>query len=169
MKINGALCAIFIISFLLLSNPVINMAEQSYALVLRNEAGQVLLSRSLDPVTGFAIRYTHSVARTPVTDYFIPENGKIRLVKTEYQDFGAGLPHNPEAGQKMYMENGKLVIDGYQSRFNKIDVRVGRIARHRLIFFDRDKNILEEIPLSSLSLPGSAITFEVGNAIPANQ
>ena len=41
------------------------------------------------------IRYIHSVAKSPVEDWFRVSQQTIFLERTVYQDFGAGLPHTP--------------------------------------------------------------------------
>lgn len=115
---------------------------------------------------GFAIRYIHSVALTPVTDYFIIRDGKIFLDKTIYHDFGAGLPHAPEAGQQMKAGHGQISITGYNREIPELGVRVGRVADHRMLLFDRgqkEKGDVEprEVPLAGLSPPGTVIMFKV--------
>lgn len=106
---------------------------------------------------GFAIRYTHSVALTPVEDHFVIRDGIIHLDKTVYQDFGAGLPTAPEAGQRMRSADGRLVISGYARPLASFDVRVGRVAGHTLLLPPGAGK--GETPLAELAPPGSALTF----------
>ena len=108
----------------------------------------------------FAIRYRHSVALSPVEDWFSVSGGCIYLEKTVYQDFGAGLPHQPGPGQRMYTENGKVVISGYHMALPSFDVRVGRVANHTLLLPEEGGG-QKEIPLNSLLEPGQAITLTV--------
>lgn len=106
---------------------------------------------------GFAIRYTHSVALTPVEDHFVITDGVIHLDRTVYQDFGAGLPTAPEAGQRMSAAAGHLVISGYARPLASFDVRVGRVAGHTLLLPPDAGG--GEVPLTELGAPGSALTF----------
>ncbi len=84
----------------------------------------------------FILQYIHSVALSPVEDYFKICNDKIVLDKTIYKDFGAGLPHMPVGNQKMTVNNGQVEITGYNMEFNSFDVRVGRVAKHKFIFIE---------------------------------
>ena len=108
-------------------------AQDVQRLVLRDSSGRELFSRPAPDGSEFAIRYRHSVALSPVEDWFSVSGGCIYLEKTVYQDFGAGLPHQPGPGQRMYTENGKVVISGYHMALPSFDVRVGRVANHTLL------------------------------------
>ena len=108
----------------------------------------------------FGIRYIHSVARTPVTDWFAVCDGCLYLEKTEYQDFGAGLPHMPEGGQRMSTGDGKVVISGFHRALPRFDLRVGRIARHTLLRPAAGGG-WHELPLDRVAPPGAALTFRI--------
>ena len=108
----------------------------------------------------FGIRYIHSVARTPVTDWFAVSDGCLYLENAEYQDFGAGLPHMPEGGQRMSTGNGKVVISGFHRALPRFDLRVGRIARHTLLLPAAGGG-WHELPLDRVAPPGSALTFHI--------
>ena len=138
------------------------IASPALRLVLEDAAGATLYSTPVENGTEFAIRYTHSVALTPVTDYFFIRDNSIWLDRTEYQDFGAGLPHTPEHGQKMRASHGMLTLSGYNRELGSFQLRVGRIANHILLI--KSGNKWHEVPLDSLTAPGSAITFAVRGA-----
>lgn len=108
----------------------------------------------------FGIRYIHSVALTPVTDWFTVSDGCLYLEKTVYQDFGAGLPHMPEGGQRMSTGNGKVVISGFHRALPRFDLRVGRVARHTLLL-PAPGGGRHELPLDRVAPPGSALTFRI--------
>lgn len=108
----------------------------------------------------FGIRYIHSVARSPVTDWFVVSDGCLYLEKTEYQDFGAGLPHMPEGGQRMSTGDGKVVISGFHRALPRFDLRVGRIARHTLLLPAAGGG-WHELPLNRVAPPGAALTFRI--------
>lgn len=133
-------------------------------LLLKDGTGRIILERPVQNGTRFCIRYTHSVALSPVEDHFVIRNSAMFLDRTVYHDFGAGLPHQPEDGQKMTSCNGRIVISGYERKLDSFDLRVGRIAGHTLIFSgDCGSEAAAEagIPLNVLARPGSAITFEL--------
>lgn len=134
--------------------------QNRYILFLEDDSGKRLYSKPMRDNSEFAIRFIHSVAKTPVTDHFIIKDGKIFLDKTVYHDFGAGLPHAPEGGQRMKTEHGEISITGFNKEMPDLEVRVGRIAEHTMLLFD-GKDKPEEIALSSLARPGSVILFKV--------
>lgn len=127
---------------------------------LDDKNGTCLASFPFSEGQVFGIRYIHSVARSPVEDWFSVTDGCIYLEKTIYQDFGAGLPHKPEGGQRMYTENGHVIISGFHRRLPRFDLRVGRIAQHTLILPLSDGS-RREVPLREIAPPGSALTFYI--------
>lgn len=132
-------------------------------LELRDARGALLWSAPAAEGMTFAIRYRHSVALTPVEDWFAVVGGVLELQRSVYQDFGAGLPHTPEQGQSMRFEGGRVVMDGYRRPLPSFDVRVGRVAQHTLLLNDASVR-QKAIPLDSLARPGQAITFGLGRA-----
>lgn len=164
---ENAFCPIFFFmtmaAALMLLAPVSIWASR-LALLLENENGQTLLAVPLAEGEQFAIRYRHSVAQTPVTDYFVIKNGEIWLDHTIYHDFGAGLPHTPEHGQTMRQKHGELILNGFNRRLPVFELRVGRVAGHRLLLYDKKdgRSIVQDIALDQLAPPGSAITFSAG-------
>ena len=150
---NGVLRAIFTLNFWLL--PALALAAGVPELVVSNEAGATVFSAPIQPDKGFAIRYKHSVALTPVIDYFRIKSGDIYIDATVYEDFGAGLPHDSDKDEKMSVEHGKIILSGLNRKVSPFELRVGRVANHTLILDDGER----EIPLSSLAKPGSALRF----------
>lgn len=142
------------------------LAESQLLLTLENPQGETLYSAPVKEGSVFGIRYVHSVAQSPVTDYFVIKDGGIWLDRTVYEDFGAGLPHAPEEGQIMRQGNGKISISGYNRKLGSFQLRVGRVANHILILMpglppDASGPHWRELPLDKIAKPGSAITFAV--------
>lgn len=130
----------------------------STELVLFDQGGKEIFSAQL-PEDTFAIRYIHSVAQTPVTDFFRADPPDIVLDRTQYRDFGAGLPHAPSQGQRMQVIDGNIVISGYNMRMPQFDLRVGRVAGHTLLI--PETRGVREVPLASVAQPGQAVTLKV--------
>lgn len=154
----------FLIIILLIFNTIVFAIDKELKLV--TTSGNEVLSKKINPDKGFAIRYTHSVAKSPVTDYFIVEDNKIFLDKTIYKDFGAGLPHCPEGSQIMRLENGSLVISGFKRYLPEFILRVGRVAEHTLLIPDIKEGGWEcpqEIILSSVAYPGTPLRFIISD------
>ena len=130
------------------------------SVVLYDDKGEVRYRFVPDADPRFSIRFLHSWARSPVDEIFkIGSDDVIVLVETIYEDFGAGLPHEPEAGQpreSMKVENGKIHIKNIDRPVPDLQVRAGRfVANHELIHGDK------KIPLSQIVSPGGAVVFRV--------
>lgn len=135
-------------------------------LQVTDENGKVVLNRQADKMKSFAIRFIHSVALSPVTDFYIIKDCKIYLDKTIYHDFGAGLPHMAEPGQTMRTEGGEIILDGFNRELQEFDVRIGRVAKHALLLYEDDSEKAHEVPLDSLSVPGKALNFRISENCP---
>lgn len=141
------------------------VAEQrpfSGKLCLRDADGRTLYSVPLAEGREFGIRFIHSVAKSPVEEWFRVENGVLHLKRTVYQDFGAGLPFQPGPGQKMTFSGGRITLEGFDTPLPCFDVRVGRIAHHALLLPDGAN--YRNVPLADVSPPGTAVTFSLENA-----
>lgn len=132
-------------------------------LIIQDDKGQQLQRLILCPQGRFGIRYIHSVALSPVEDWFYISDRTIFLEKTIYQDFGAGLPHHPASGQTMYQADGQIIIDGFKQALPRLELRVGRVAHHTLLLprlgMDVPADGYEEIPLMDLARPGSTVVL----------
>ena len=103
------------------------------------------------------ISYIHSVNRRPVYDFLRIEGKGLRIVRSRFDAFGAGMPEtstpeNPlRTGPDGWLEYtvNRLVPD--------IRVFIGRVAGHALHIKGR------EIPFTSLAEPGTALRFFVEN------
>lgn len=131
-------------------------------LCLRAADGRLVFSVPLREGEEFGIRFIHSVAKSPVEEWFQAERGVIHLKRTVYQDFGAGLPFEPGPGQRMTFSQGKIVLAGFDMSLPHFDVRVGRIAQHTLLL--PEGRACRTVPLATLSAPGTALTFSLENA-----
>lgn len=131
-----------------------------------DENGRVVISRPSEALDYFAIRFMHSVALSPVTDYYSIRNCRIYLDKTIYQDFGAGLPHMAEPGQTMRTEGGEIILDGFNRELPEFDVRVGRVARHTLLLYEKGSENAQEIPFDALAEPGRTLHFRIAEDCP---
>lgn len=160
--VSAAALANLLLFLVCASTSPVSAAYKQLNLELKDIQGNVLVAFPVHEGESFGIRYIHSVALTPVTDIFTVKEGAIWLERTIYQDFGAGLPHEPQQGQKMTQEYGKITISGYNRRLSAFALRVGRVANHQLLIFaDSPEAPVETIPLNSLARPGDVINFSV--------
>ena len=155
----GMVCALLLCVLLALaaSPRAADVPSGGRMLVVLAADGTVVYKRSFPEGSAFGIRFIHSVAKSPVIDWFSAPEGRLQLDRTVYQDFGAGLPHAPGPGQTMEQRDGHVIISGYHMPLPRFDVRVGRVAQHTLLL----PEVWQEIPLASLAAPGAALTFTV--------
>lgn len=127
------------------------------ALVIDDASGRRLFAKTMRKGDFFSIAFTHSVAKSRVEEVFeITGGDEFRLRETLYADFGAGLPHEEMPGQHMEFSDGRIKLDGYDSKFNELRLRVGHIANHQLELSDE-----APLPLARLASPGSELRVAV--------
>ncbi|MCL1906057.1 MAG: DUF1850 domain-containing protein [Clostridiales bacterium] len=127
-----------------------------YLLLTNEQSGRVLFCEPAALGSEFAVSFTHSVNKSPVTEYYTIANGQILLQALRYYTFGAGMPGGPEQGQTMrFEEGGAIIIEGFKRPMPRLVYNVGRSASHTLHWQGRD------IPLNTLDAPGEPILFSV--------
>lgn len=102
-------------------------------LCVRNVANELVFFSPLPQSQVFCIRFVHSVARSPVEEWFRFRDGDLLLESTVYQDFGAGLPFDAGPGRHMVVRDGVIGLSGFNQLLPELTVRVGRIAGHTLL------------------------------------
>jgi len=101
------------------------------------------------------ISYTHSVNRRPVHDFLRIEGRGLRIVRSVFDAFGAGIPEisTPENPLR-FTADGRLEYI-VNRPVPDVTIFVGRVAGHVLHLRER------EIPFVSLAEPGMALRFSV--------
>ena len=81
-------------------------------LVLRNgDTNEELARFRVKEGDEFSVTFIHSVNQYPLTDVYQIRDHKIYVVRTIYNNFGAGVQTELEDGQTLtYDENGEMVI-----------------------------------------------------------
>ena len=129
-----------------------------YSLELRSFSdGEIIFKQKVQLGDKFTLKYTHSVALTPVWEIFIiNKDYKIILIETDFLDHGAGLPYAPFDEEIFIEEDGKFKIKNmYRIIYIPFYYRIGSITEN--IFYFKDK----EIDLSS-SVGDKLLTIEIG-------
>lgn len=104
-----------------------------YYLKVEDVKGHTLLTLPLEEDEQFALAYSHSVHRTPVSDIFqVSPEGELLLIATEFSSLGVGTPFLPEEG-KLVEENGKLILTGLNRSFAQLQIRPHFITEHQLL------------------------------------
>ena len=119
----------------------------------------VLCARMVDGEE-WMISYTHSVNRRPVQDFLRIEGKGLRIVRSRFDAFGAGIPETstPENPLRR-LADGRLEYI-VNRPVPDVTVFVGRVAGHALHLRER------EIPFTSLAEPGKALRFLVERQSP---
>lgn len=110
--------------------------NMGWYLTLRNgNTGEVYARYPMRETETFSITFIHSVNATPVTDtYSVARDGTITLLKTEYYDFGAGVPFDLTEGTSLSIdhEKGSMTIDGINRVIPRFLIFVGTVSDHTL-------------------------------------
>jgi len=141
-----AIIIIIILSFL----PIYTLELKSFP------DGKLYFMHKVQPGDKFILKYTHSVALTPVWEIFIIDKDyQIVLIETNFLDHGAGLPYTTFENEIFMEEEGRFKIKNmHRIMPNPIYYRIGAVREN--VFYFKD----EEINLSSL-LGDRLLTLEV--------
>ena len=118
-----------------------------YTLELKSFSdGELYVMQKVQPGNEFTLKYTHSVALTPVWEVFrINQKYQIILFETDFLDHGAGLPYAVSGKETFVIEDNKFKIKNmYRTIYTPFYYRIGAIREN--IFYFKD----EVIDLSSL-------------------
>jgi hypothetical protein len=120
------------------------------------ETSQLLWSQPIKNGGSFAIRWIHSIHRTPVVEYYQVKDGRVVLTEMTFEDYGIGMESELAPGEKLMTENGTFRIVNMNRVFPALHLFIGQVrANHTLLFQGK------EIPLGTVDKPGSAITIQV--------
>ena len=148
-----ALSGLFIVTIII----IILFFIPIYTLELRPFSdGELIFKQKVQPGDEFILKYTHSVALTPVWEIFIIDRDyQIVLIETDFLDHGAGLPYTTFENEIFVEEEGRFKIKNmHRIMPNPIYYRIGAIREN--IFYFKGK----EINLSSL-VGDKLLTLEI--------
>jgi hypothetical protein len=145
----GLLIAIIIIIVLFII-PVYTLEIKSFS------DGELHFMQKVQPGDKFILKYTHSVALTPVWEIFIINKYyQIVLIETDFLDHGAGLPYTTFENEIFVKEEGRFKIKNmHRIMPNPIYYRIGAVSEN--IFYFKG----EEINLSLL-VGDKLLTLEI--------
>jgi hypothetical protein len=113
------------------------------------KADEIIWEEKINAGDSFSIRYQHSVARTPVIEFFEIKDGKILLTGTEYQSYGAGLPTSAEQGDYIVADD-KFIIKNIDQKLPEIMLRVSDYAQHEFIYNEKNYKLYENVKTETL-------------------
>ena len=92
----------------------------------------------------FSVTFIHSVNKYPLTDVYQIRDHKIYVVRTIYNNFGAGVQTELEDGQTLtYDENGEMVISGFDKEMPYLSYIVGTVSDHTLTIHGKEISLRE--------------------------
>ncbi|MBQ2404729.1 MAG: DUF1850 domain-containing protein, partial [Lachnospiraceae bacterium] len=104
----------------------------------------------------FSVTFIHSVNQYPLTDVYEIRDSKIYVVRTIYNNFGAGVQTEIEEGQTLEInENGEMVVSGFNLEMPWLSYIVGTVSDHTLTLHGK------EISLRELCGRNSKVAFSV--------
>lgn len=104
----------------------------------------------------FAVRFIHSVHRTPVIDSYVIGDGEKRIVQesTAYKAYGVGMPYLPQDGT--FARKGDYIeLTDLDLAFESVDFRVGEEAQLTILMNE------EEYPIYRLAPQGALVRMAV--------
>ena len=105
----------------------------------------------------FQIKYTHSIHLSDVYEkYIVTNDGLIKQIELEYEDFAIGMPENASAGEIFTHRNGKYYLSNMNRIFPKIDLRIGKVRAKHTVIFEK-----KEYPLSLYIKPGTWVRIKI--------
>jgi len=131
--------------------------EGQYLLLSNDRTGKILFCAPAGDGVEFSVSYTHSVNKSPVTEYYQILDSRIYLTALRYKTFGAGMPTEPEEAQTLRYEEDDMIIEGFARPMPYLCYSIGRIAGHALHWRG------QAIRLDTLDTPGQPVLFSVIN------
>lgn len=136
----SVLFTVIIIIIILFFIPIYTLELKSFP------DGELIFKQKVQPGDKFILKYTHSVALTPVWEIFIIDKDyQIVLIETNFLDHGAGLPYTTFENEIFVEEEGRFKIKNMHRIIpSPIYYRIGAV-RENVFYFKG-----QEINLSSL-------------------
>ena len=108
-------------------------AATATVLVVSGEDGEELLVTPVDDGAEVTVEYTHSVEKTPVSDVYVVEDGRLVMTRMEFSSFGAGLPSTVDVTEV----DGRYVYHPPERSYDPLRVGTGPVADHDLVVGDQ--------------------------------
>ena len=107
----------------------------------------IIFQKIIRPNEHFALKYIHSVAKTPVWEYFkIDKSNSLILTETDFYDHGAGLPYTAFEHEIFVNEDGLFKIKNMSRKISlPLYYRIGKMRENHLIFQDKDIDLSEKL------------------------
>lgn len=106
------------------------------SLVIKNEAGQTVFRARVDTNEQLAIKYVHSVERTPWHHYYrVGADKRLHLTHMRFKSFGAGVPHYAPVVRRI---DDWIEYAGFDDSFRSLTWHVSDDLSHYLTWRGQD-------------------------------
>lgn len=102
------------------------ISEQEYLVLVDRDTDEELYSREIKNHDRFSLTYTHSVEQSEVTEVFEVIDGRIYVMESHTESFGAGLPYEGT----VLNDDGKYVIKDIEVEIQVLTVRPSNVYPH---------------------------------------
>lgn len=99
-------------------------------LVVTSDDGKSLLTEPVTDDTTIRLEYTHSVEKTPVADVYVVDGTELRMIRMEFDSYGAGLPADAPVERAA---DGEGYVYELDRSYDRLDVAPGEHAGHQLV------------------------------------
>lgn len=108
---------------------------------------EVMFQQFINPGKPFALKYIHSVAQTPVWEFFeMTDEGKLMLTETHFYDHGAGLPYTAFDQESFIREDNKFKIKNMSREILlPLHYRIGEMSENVFIFSDQTIHLSQKL------------------------
>ena len=114
--------------------------------LIDNKNNKVLATYNLSNNNTFSIEFVHSVNKSPVIDFYTyDKDNNIILYKTEFFNFGAGIPTELENNEYIsYGDNGEIIINNINKIIKPLIYVVGTVYDHKLFVDNKIINLNDQ-------------------------
>jgi len=131
--------------------------SRSVLVVQKLEPDTLVFCAPLAEAEEWTIAYTHSVNRRPVYDTLRLEGNGLRILRSRFDAFAAGMPDGSVPDDALRLGPDGWLECRVDRRLPDLTIRVGRVAGHQLRIKGRT------IPLTNFAPPGSALRFSAAH------
>lgn len=126
--------------------------NKNYVLYFCDKKNNKTVSFNVKENDIFIIKYRHSVALTPVIEFYKIINGKIVLYEFHFYDQCAGLPTEPCGDEKLILEDGVFKLQNINRNFEKIYYGVYKNGEFKLIINNKIIDLSEKFGNSFINI-----------------
>jgi hypothetical protein len=144
MNKNNKIFLLLILGFVI----TLLLIPSFYLLNIKEQPDEKLFFQgAITPGKQFALVYTHSVAQTPVWEFFeMNKDSQLMLTETHFYDHGAGLPYAAFGDEVFVQEDGKFKIKNMSREISlPLYIRIGIDREDYFIFKNQEINLSEKL------------------------